>query len=70
MASGHEDGDEGQQEDQHGTSGGDDQREVFDHVFYRIVGCVWVVVGRHGEPQNKNGRIVAKSSIQAADAGR
>jgi hypothetical protein len=40
MASGHEDGDKGQQEDQHGTSGWDDHWDVFDHVFYGIVGCV------------------------------
>lgn len=59
-ASGHEDGDEGQQENQHGASGRNDHGNVLDHVFHGIVRCMCVVVSRHGEPQNKNLGIVAK----------
>lgn len=58
--SGHEDGDEGQQENQNSTSGRNDHGDVFDHVFHGIVRCMCVVVSRHGEPQNKNPAIVAK----------
>lgn len=58
-ASGHEDGDEGQQENQHGASGRNDHGNVLDHVFHGIVRCMCVVVSRHGEPQNKNPGIVA-----------
>ena len=58
--SGHEDGDEGQQENQNSTSGRNDHGDVLDHVFHGIVRCMCVVVSRHGEPQNKNQAIVAK----------
>jgi hypothetical protein len=59
-SSGHEDGNEGQQEDQHSASGRNDHGNVLDHVFHGIVRCVCVVVSGHGLPQNKNARIVAK----------
>ena len=59
-ASGHEDGDESQQENQNSTSGRNDHGNVLDHVFHGIVRCMCVVVSRHGEPQNKNLAIVAK----------
>jgi hypothetical protein len=40
---------------------------VLDHVFHGVVRSVCVVVIGHGEPQNKNGRIVATPGWRAAD---
>ena len=49
--SGHEDGDERQQEDQQAAHDRDNDRDVFDHGFCRIDGVLFVVSG-HGESPN------------------
>ena len=60
--SGHEHGDESQQEDQQAAHHGDHDRNVFDHGLCRIDGVLFVV-GRHGVSPNSNmGRIVAKTN--------
>ena len=59
--SGHEDGDERQQEDQQAADHRDDDRDVLDHGFCRIDGGLFVV-SRHGVSPNSNmGCIVAKT---------
>ena len=59
--SGHENGNERQQEDQQAADNGDDDRNVFDHGFCRIDGGLFVV-SRHGvSPNACMAAIVAKT---------